>query len=95
MPRCFYLILILFLSCSDQKNENNEDKDVYFSKVFGEYDAEMGYSIQPTSDGAISYLEQHLPFGQQIHCRDVLHFQRMVLRMPLLQRLIDTEIQSG
>ena len=51
MPICFYLILILFLSCSDQKNENNEDKDVYFSKVFGEYDAEMGYSIHPTSDG--------------------------------------------
>lgn len=51
--RYLILIIIFIASCSDQENVKNEEgeKDIFFSKVYGEYDAEMGYSINSTLDG--------------------------------------------
>lgn len=48
-----HFFLIVFFSCSDrgQKEMDLEMDSEYFSKVFGEYDAEMGYSIHATNDG--------------------------------------------
>ena len=55
ITRYFFLVFIfslLIYSCSE-KNLNSsgaQTKEYYFSKVFGEYDAEMGYSIHSTND---------------------------------------------
>jgi len=47
-----FIILFLALWSCEGPNEKVIEKPVnYFSKVFGEYDAEMGYSIQETTDG--------------------------------------------
>ena len=41
----------MIISGCDEPEEKQEIRPVhYFSKVFGEYDAEMGYSVQPTDD---------------------------------------------
>ena len=45
---CF--ILFIFLACEEKDESLSGNTDYYFSKVFGAYDAEMGYSIQYTSD---------------------------------------------
>jgi len=39
------------MSCDDPKDSTVSKPVHYFSKVFGEYDAEMGYSIHETNDG--------------------------------------------
>ena len=45
-----FLFFIIF-GCDDSAIEKEIEKPVYyFSKVFGEYDAEMGYTIRPTQD---------------------------------------------
>ena len=53
MHNYFYLLLVLILpwSCGDLGDNQEDEKSIFFSKVFGEYDAEMGYSIQSTNDG--------------------------------------------
>ncbi|SVC75691.1 uncharacterized protein METZ01_LOCUS328545, partial [marine metagenome] len=40
-------------SCSSTETEDEwtESQEIFFSKVFGEYDAEMGHSIRSTDDG--------------------------------------------
>ncbi len=45
-----YFCLFILCSCEDHQKPVEEKSDYYFSKVFGAYDAEMGYSIQHTSD---------------------------------------------
>ena len=45
-----YFCLFILWSCEDHQKSAEEKSDYYFSKVFGAYDAEMGYSIQHTSD---------------------------------------------
>ena len=45
-----YFCLFILWSCEDHQKPAEEKSDYYFSKVFGAYDAEMGYSIQHTSD---------------------------------------------
>ena len=48
-----YICLIMVCSCSSTETEDEwtESQEIFFSKVFGEYDAEMGYSIRSTDDG--------------------------------------------
>ena len=45
-----YFCLFILWSCEDHQKPAEKKSDYYFSKVFGAYDAEMGYSIQHTSD---------------------------------------------
>jgi len=41
----------MFVGCGEPEEKENEKPVHYFSKVFGEFDAEMGYSIHETQDG--------------------------------------------
>lgn len=52
MNRFLLLIISISLfSCEENKKSDTQKPVHYFSKVFGEYDAEMGYSIHETVDG--------------------------------------------
>ncbi|MBT4661259.1 MAG: hypothetical protein HOC18_05100 [Candidatus Marinimicrobia bacterium] len=42
---------LIFVGCDEPEEKENEKPVHYFSKVFGEFDAEMGYSIHETQDG--------------------------------------------
>jgi len=49
-PLYLYLSVLMLVSCDEPKQKADDKPVYYFSKVFGEYDAEMGYSIHETSD---------------------------------------------
>ena len=41
----------MLIGCDEPEEKENENPVHYFSKVLGEFDAEMGYSIHETQDG--------------------------------------------